>query len=363
MIYVSNPLEQVKAYESKINRSIKKVIKSGVFINGSETKLLKKEFSDYLGIKYCHSVANGTDALTISLKALGIGKGDEVITPSHTAVATVSAILMVGASPVFIDIDKTYYTMDENLIEKKISKKVKAIIAVHIYGNPCNIEKIIEIGKSFNVPVIEDCAQAVGSMYQNKKIGTFGMISTFSFYPTKNLGALGDAGMICTNNKSLYLLIQKISQYGWDYKRNSMIPGLNSRMDEIQAAILRIKLQKLDRDNNRRNNIAKYYDKHLSTLPIMLPKIRKDSFHSFHLYVIQTSKRKKLIEYMQKRKIFLAIHYPIPVHKQSLFKHNKKLKLEVTEFLQKRIVSLPLYPELNNNNIKKIVKELNLFYS
>ena len=363
MIYTANPNAQFNSYKKLINKSIKRVLNSNQYILGNEVNNLEKEFSRYIGTKFALGVANGTDALELALKALNVGKGDEVITVAHTAVATVSAIKSVGADPVIVDINSNTYTIDCDQIKNSITKKTKAIIPVHIYGQAAEIDKIKKICKQNKIFLIEDVSQAHGAKFKNKKLGSFGDIACFSCYPTKNLGAIGDAGLITTNSNKYYTKIKMLREYGWAKKYISSIEGRNSRLDEIQASILRIKLKNLDKDNIKRIKIANFYHKNLNKNKYSLPFIAKDNYHVFHLYVIKTNNRNKLLKYLLSNGVFAGIHYPKPIHLQKAY--YKKIKtssnLKNTEFVCKKIVSLPIYPELTMQDQKKIVSLLNKF--
>jgi len=363
MIYTANPNAQFRSYKKKIEKSISRVLNSKKYILGNEVKNLEKEFSQYIGTKFAIGVANGTDALELALKALNIGMGDEVITVAHTAVATVSAIKSVGADPVIVDINPDTYTIDYNQIKKNINKKTKAIIPVHIYGQSVEIDKIQKICKQNNIFLIEDVSQAHGAKFKKKKLGSFGDIACFSCYPTKNLGAIGDAGLITTNSKKYYLKIKMLREYGWTDRYISSINGRNSRLDEIQASILRIKLKNLNKDNLRRRKIAKFYNKNLDKNKYLLPLVSKFNYHVFHLYVIKTNNRDKLLKYLHSNNVFVGIHYPKPIHLQKAYYKKIKISsnLKNTEFVCKKILSLPIYPELTVLEQNKIVSLLNKF--
>tara|TARA_B100000401_G_C52790684_1_gene713234 strand:- start:185 stop:1291 length:1107 start_codon:yes stop_codon:yes gene_type:complete len=366
MIFFANPQEQFKSYKQEIENAVLKVLSSKNFILGSEVNSLEKEFAEYIGANFSIGVANGTDAIEISLRALNIGKGDEVITVSHTAVATVSAIESSGATPILVDIEEDFFTLDINKLDEVVSKKTRAIICVHLYGQPGNIIKIRDYCKKNDLYLIEDVSQAHGSTFKNIKLGLFGDISCFSCYPTKNLGAIGDAGLIVTNNEKHAKNIKAIREYGWQTKRYlSDLVGRNSRMDEIQAAILRIKLKNLDKDNLKRIRIAKIYSDHLRDKDLILPKLRKDSLHVFHLYVIRSRERDKLLNFLKEKEIFAGIHYPFPIHKQPAYKKRFKTSesMLVTEIASKEVLSLPIYPELNDNDIDYILEMFTLFLS
>ncbi|MEN6384207.1 MAG: DegT/DnrJ/EryC1/StrS family aminotransferase [Phycisphaerales bacterium] len=360
MILCSNPAFQYLSYEKEIDAAIKRVLKSGWYILGKEVKAFEGEFSKYIGCQYAKGVASGTDAIMLALKALQIGAGDEVITVSQTAVATVAAIEMTGAKAVMVDIEKDFYTLDASKIEAAITSKTKAIIAVHLYGQPADLDAILLIAKKHNLSVIEDCAQSHGAKYKNKRVGSIGTLGCFSFYPTKNLGALGDGGMVVTNDAKLAERIEQLRQYGWKERYISEFGGVNSRLDELQAAILRVKLQHLDDDNAKRARIAEMYDKGLSGLDLVLPGKRENCTHVYHLYVVRLKKRDELLQYLKQNDIAGGIHYPLPVHLQAAY--NKGQKLPVTEGIAKEILSLPMYPELNDEEVAKIISAVKGFF-
>ena len=339
-----------------------KVLSSGKYILGPYVREFEKNFARYIGAKYCIGVGNGLEALQISLMALGIKNGDEVITTPLSAVATSLAIKAVGARPVFVDIDD-YYHLDADKIEERINKKTKAILLVHLYGQAVNLDKILKIAKKYKLYVIEDCAQAHGTEYKNKKVGTFGEVGCFSFYPTKNLGAFGDGGAIVTNNKKIADLCRMIRNYGQKDRYQHLVYGINSRLDEIQAAFLLEKLKYLDLNNLKRQKKAKIYYDYLNNIrQIKLPLIRQHSNHIFHLFVIEVENRDKLILFLKERGIETLIHYPIPIHKQESFKEYNKIKLLKVEDKTKTILSLPLYPDISDKEIIYVCKSIERFY-
>mgnify|MGYP001481089491 FL=1 len=363
LMFCANPKAQYQKYKKEINKSINRVLESGNYILGNEVKLFERDFSKYIGLKYSIAVNSGTDALHIALIACGIKHNDEVLTVSNTAVATASAIVLANAKPKFVDINKENYLIDYTKIEKSITKKTKAIIPVHLYGNTVDMDKILKIAKKYKLKIIEDCAQAHGAKFKNKKVGSFGDASCFSFYPTKNLGALGDGGMILTNNLKIYTSSKLMREYGWKDRYISSIKGWNSRLDEIQAAILRVKIKYLDKDNAKRIKIAKKYIEELANLPIVLPKIQKNSLHVFHLFVIRSKQRNKLRSYLSKKKIYTNIQYPLPIHKQIFYKKtNMNLKLKNTEKISNEILSLPIYPELKIKQQNMLIYHIKKFY-
>ncbi len=363
MIICSNPREGYLSYKQEIDNALLKVLNSGRYICGEEVSSFETEFAAYIGVNHAVGVSSGTEALHLALESLGVGPGDEVITVSHTAVATVAAIRLCGGVPVFVDIDPDYFTIDPHKIEKLITTKTKAIIAVHLYGQPADIFSIIKIAQKYNLRVVEDCAQAHGAIIGGKKVGSIGDIGCFSFYPTKNLGGFGDGGLITTNNDGYAQQIKLLREYGWKERYLSSIHGYNSRLDEIQAAILRVKLKYLDKDNDRRRKIADMYGSGLSESPINLPLIRKECSHVFHLFVIRSDKRDELKRYLDSRGIMTLIHYPLPVHLQSAYSSYSRSALEVTEHMAYEILSLPMYPELSHNDVKYVIEKINEFKS
>ncbi len=359
MLYFSNPKEINLCLRDDILKAVAKVIDSGHYILGEEVASFEKEFSEYLGLDYCVGVGTGTDALILALKSLDVGVGDEVIVPSQTAVATISAVCQVGATPIFADIEKNYYTIDPKKVEAAITSKTKAIIAVHLYGQVCDLAELVRISKSYKLSLIEDCAQATGSFYKNKHVGSFGDMGCFSFFPTKNLGAVGDGGAIATKRKDLKDKVIQLRQYGWDNEKNSIAVGMNSRLDELQAAILRVKLKSLEQSIETRNSIANFYHQFLQNFnDIKLPSVRPNSRHSFHLYVIQVKQRDRVVEELKKNGIFVGIHYKLPVHMMSAYKKffSPITNLCKTEDLVGKIISLPIYPGFSQENGRRVVR-------
>lgn len=359
MIFCANPLSQYLSYKSEIDAAIERVLNNGRYILGDEVKTFEKEFAGYVGVPHGIAVGSGTEAIHLALKACDIGRGDEVITVSHTAVATVAAIELAEGTPVFVDIEPEYYTLDAVKLESVITKKTKAIIPVHLYGQPADMDTIIEIAREYNLRIIEDCAQAHGAMYKGKRVGYFGDMACFSFYPTKNLGAIGDGGMVVTSNEDLSKKAKLLREYGWEERYVSKIKGWNSRLDEIQAAVLRVKLPHLDRDNAKRAHLAEVYTRELSTIDnIYLPKERKDSTHVYHLYVIRLKKRDSLQLHLKNRGIGALIHYPVPVHLQPAYEYHGvgNKSLWETELTAQEVLSLPMYPELGNHDAMRVVE-------
>lgn len=336
-----------------MDSAINKVLASGNFIKGTTLDKFEKEFAKFIGVKYCIGVASGTDALHLSLLALNIGKGDEVILPVNTFIATVYAILYTGAKPVFVDIKEQTYNIDVNAIENKLTKKTKVILPVHLYGQPAEMDKIINLSKKYNLAIIEDACQAHGAKYNGKLVGSIGDFASFSFYPAKNLGAYGDGGAITTNSAILAKRLQRLREYGAVNKYTYKEIGLNSRLDTLQAAILLVKLKHLNTWNKKRSALANYYTKKISQhLPfIKTPFINHDSTSAHHLYVIRTSRRNQLAKYLLSKNIQVGIHYPLPLHLQKslYFLNYKKGSFPVAESVCSEILSLPLYPELTQS--------------
>ncbi len=358
MILCSNPLAQYNAHKAEIDATIKRVLDKGWYILGDETKAFESEFAEYIGVTYGIGVGSGTEALHIALVACGIGPGDEVVTVSHTAVATVAAIELTGARPVFVDISPEYYTLDPSKLEAALSKQTKAIIPVHLYGQSADMLPILDIGKKHGLRVIEDCAQAHGAMYQGRRVGSWGDIGCFSFYPTKNLGALGDGGMVVTSDPELAEKVRLLREYGWAERYISKIPGWNTRLDELQAAILRVKLRYLDADNEARANLASKYDHALEGVGPITPKRRPEATHIYHLYVIRSAARDEMQAFLKAHGVGTLIHYPIPVHLQPAYRdalHRSDNLLE-TEKAAREVLSLPIYPELHEKELQTVAE-------
>jgi dTDP-4-amino-4,6-dideoxygalactose transaminase len=292
------------------------ILEKGWFILGDEVSQFEKEFAEYCGAKYCVGVANGLDALTLSLIACDFPEKSEVLVPSNTYIATILAIINAGHIPVLVEPDINTYNIDESLIEKRITSKTKAIMPVHLYGRMCNMAAIMEIADKHNLRVIEDAAQAHGASLNGKKAGTWGDLTAFSFYPTKNLGSLGDAGAVTTNNENYAKKIKTLRNYGSNEKYRNELPGFNSRLDELQAGFLRIKLQFLDKINSHKNKLAAIYNNELSESKFIKPVIDNNYFHVYHIYNIRHNERDKLKEYLKEKGIKTDIHYPVAPNKQ-----------------------------------------------
>lgn len=354
---------EYETLKTELDAAAHRVLASGWYILGQEVAAFEQEFAGYLGVAQAVGVASGTDAVLLACKALGISSGDEVITVAHTAVATVAAIELAGATPVMVDIDPQTYTMDVDQVAAALTPRTKAIIPVHLYGHPADMEPLLTLARQHNLLVIEDCAQAHGARYKGNRVGTMGDAAAFSFYPTKNLGAMGDGGAVVTNNPDVADRLKMLRQYGWRQRYISDIAGYNSRLDELQAAFLRVKLPYLDEFNARRRHLANLYHHHLAGLPFVLPVTRPGCEPVFHLYVIQTDHRDRLQKYLAEQGIGSAIHYPIPVHRQPAYMRPGQATpyLPVTERVCGRVLSLPLHPHLTDNQIHQVGQALAQF--
>lgn len=342
-----------------IERVVGRVISSGQFILGNEVASFEKQYARFSGTRFCIGTGNGLDALTLSLKALGIGKGDEVIVPSNTCQPTWLAVSIVGARCVPVEPDNLTMNINPAGIEAAVTSKTKAIVPVHLYGQACEMDAIMKIAKRYGIQVIEDNAQAHGATFGRKMTGSFGVVNATSFYPTKNLGALGDGGAVTTNDRSLYESISELRTYG---KRQQ---GINSRLDEVQAAILGVKLKKLNQRNKTRQAIAKRYLKSLSRIEdIRLPLTAKDASHVYHLFVIRTSERDKLMKHLERKGIKTMIHYPVPPHLQRAngFMKFKKDQFPIAESISASCLSLPVWPGLKSSDVDRISEEIAVYF-
>ena len=359
-----NLSKQYITYKEEIDTILQEVLNKGNFILGENVAKFEKEFAAYCGCNFAVGVGSGTEALHLALLACGVGAGDKVITVANTAVPTISAIRFAQAVPVFVDIDEETYNINPKLIERKISKRTKAILPVHLYGNPCNMAEILKIAKSNNLKVIEDCAQAHGAEFKGKKVGGFGDAGCFSFYPSKNIGAYGDAGIVVTNKEDIARNLKLLRNYGQENRYLSIIEGFNSRLDEIQAALLRFKLKKLDEWNKIRISISKKYTDSFKDLDIICPKSNVESKHVYHLYVIRIKNREDFISYLGRNGIKSLIHYPIPIHLQPAYRELgiKKDTLPITENISEEVVSIPIYPELAEREVDYIIGRITEYF-
>ena len=359
MIPILDSKRQYAKIGKEIEKEVLEVLASGSYILGKHNKALQEEFAAYVGSKFSLGLNSGTDALHLGLRALNIGQGDEVITTAFTFVATASAIGLAGATPVFVDIDKDTFNIDPDKIEAAITPKTKAIIPVHLYGQPADMDKIMAIAKKHNLRVIEDCCQAIGAEYKGQKVGTFGDFGCFSFYPTKNLGGMGDGGMITCNDPELYDRIVALRNHGGAIRYYHDELGVNSRLDEIQAAILRVKLNYIDEWNKARQDNAYRYNELFAKYPeIVTPVEIENSYCVYHQYTIKIENRDEVHKLLQENGVGAMIYYPVPLHLQKLHKElgYKVGDLPLTEEDTKLVMSLPMFPELTEEEQKTVVE-------
>lgn len=346
-------------FRNEIDNRIKEVLDSGWYLLGNQDKTFEDNFARFCGTKHCIGCANGLDALNLIIKAYGFGIGDEIIVPANTYIASILAISENGCTPVLVEPDINTYNINPDLIEEQITPKTKAIMVVHLYGQAVEMEKIWALAKKYNLKVIEDSAQAHGAYYQGKRTGNLGDASGFSFYPGKNLGCMGDGGAITTNDDELAKKIRAIANYGSDYKYHHIYKGINSRLDEIQAAILDVKLPHLDNDNVRRREIAKYYRENIKNPKIVLPQTYDENAHVWHVFVIKCDDRAVLQKYLEDNGIQTNIHYPTAPHKQGAYQEFSNLNLPITDKIHQEVMSLPLSPVLTDDEVKKVVEVVN----
>ena len=388
------PLIDLKAqYESlsdELNKAALEVLSSANYILGKNVAEFEKEFAEYIGVKHAISVGNGTDALVIALKAMGIGEGDEVITTPFTFFATAESISAVGATPVFVDVDKNTFNIDVTKVEEKITSKTKAIMPVHIFGQSADMDEINKIAKKHNLLVIEDACQAIGGKYKGRNIGTLGDVACFSFFPTKNLGCAGDGGMIVTDNDDLAVIIRALRTHGSGengqkafnllngveedimqaesgndtvynpLKYYNYLIGYNSRLDAIQAAILRVKLRKIDNWNSKRRDIVTIYNEEFKGSDLVTPVCEDNNEHVYHMYILQSENRNDVLEKLKERGVAAGVYYPVPLHLQKVYKNlgYKEGDMPVSEYLSHRTFAIPVYPELTEEQIKYIVDSI-----
>ena len=350
-----------KEIEDKMLEAFKRVYENNWFIQGKECEAFEKEFAEYCGAKYCVGCGNGLDALYLILKAYGIGQGDEVIVPSNTYIATALAVSYTGAKPVFVEPYLEMFNINPSLIEAAITDKTKAIMAVHLYGQPASMDEIKAIAKKYDLKVIEDSAQAHGALYKDVRTGNLGDAAGFSFYPGKNLGALGDGGAIVTNDKDLADMCRSLGNYGSDYKYHHIYKGNNSRLDEVQAAFLRIKLKELDRWNSRRNEIAKMYIDGIENEQISTPVTAPDRTHVYHIFGIRCARRDELEKYLNEKGIGTNKHYPIPMHLQGAYADLDipEGTYPIAEEISKTELSIPMYYGMTDDEVKFVIDAIN----
>lgn len=344
-------------FNKELNEAFKEVLQSGWYILGKQCEKFENDFAKYCGVKHCIGVANGLDALRIIIKAYEFNENDEIIVPANTYIASILAISDNKCKPVLVEPNINTYNINPDLIEEKITEKTKAIMVVHLYGQTCDMEKIYALANKYNLKIIEDCAQAHGAICKEKRVGNLGDAAGFSFYPGKNLGALGDGGCVCTNDDDLAFKIRALANYGSHKKYENLYAGLNSRLDEMQAAFLSVKLKYLDEDNGKRKNIANFYLQNIKNENIILPSNKFD--HVWHLFVIRSKFRDDLQKYLNKHDIQTIIHYPIPPHKQKCYKELNNLSLPITEQIHKEVLSLPISPVVTQDQAKQVADILN----
>lgn len=361
MIEYENLRDLNKNFEAEFVQSFNDLLQSGHFILGKKVEAFETSFSKYLGLNHCVGVASGLDALLLSLKAFNFPSNSEVIVPSNTYIATILAIIQAGLKPVLVEPDIETYNINPDLIEAKVSKSTVAIIIVHLYGKSCEMDKILQVCSKYDLKLIEDCAQSHGAKYKNEFTGTFGHLSAFSFYPTKNLGALGDAGAIAGNDDSLIVQLRKLRNYGSDKKYYNEVFGFNSRLDEIQAGFLEIKLNYLDRINNHKRALAEVYFKNLKT-DFIKPKVQKDFYDVYHIFNVRHERRDDLREFLLKRGIKTEIHYPVPPHKQIAYKTLfEGESFPISDEIHATTLSLPISFIHTEEQILKVTEALNSF--
>ncbi|MCI6066036.1 DegT/DnrJ/EryC1/StrS family aminotransferase [bacterium] len=349
--------------QQEIDNAVLEVIHRNWFIRGQEDEEFEQKYARYCETEYCVGCGNGLDALMLLLKAYGIADGDEVIIPSNTFIATALAVTYTGATPVFVEPRLDTYTIDATKIEEKITSRTKAIIAVHLYGQPADMDEVNCIAKKHGLIVLEDAAQAHGAVYKGKKVGSLGDAAGFSFYPGKNLGALGDAGAITTNDKNIAEKVKTLANYGSDYKYHHIYPGNNSRLDEIQAAVLSVKLESLNSWNSRRQEIAEKYLNRITNSKIVKPIIGEARSHVWHIFAVRTENRNEFEKYLNENNIGTTIHYPTPIHLQGAYQnlHIEKGELPIAELISDTEISLPMYYGMTDKQISYVVDVVNAF--
>lgn len=357
------PFVSLKPLEEKLSSVLddayERVRQNSSYIRGTCCREFEEKFAAYCGTRYCVGVGNGLDALTLILLALGIKEGDEVLVPGNTFIATVLAVTRTGATPVPVEPDESTYTIDPEQVGKAISSKTKAMIAVHLYGQPCNMEALAALCKEKGIFLVEDCAQAHGATYRGRRVGSFGIAAGFSFYPTKNLGALGDGGAVVTDSGELEAKVRALGNYGSIEKYHSVYQGMNSRLDELQAAFLEAKLEYLAETNDFRKKVAGRYRKEIRNPQVLLPEVSKETDPVWHIFAIRTKRREEFREYLQKKGIETAVHYPVPPHKQPCYREMNGLSLPITEQISETEVSLPMYYGMSKEAVDAVIAAVN----
>lgn len=351
---------QYKMYQEEYETKVLEILRKGWYILGEETEKFEKEYAKYVGTKYSLGIDNGLNALVLAFRALNIGQGDEVVVQGNTFIATVMGITINGATPIFVEPDK-FYNIDIEKIEEKITERTKAICVVHLYGQATKMDKVLELCKKYNLKLVEDCAQAHGAEFNGQKVGSFGDIGCFSFYPGKNLGCFGDGGAITTNNEEVYKRIKMLRSYGSEKKYHHVEVGYNARLDELQAGLLRIKLSHLSELTKERENIAKRYLTEIKNPLIQLPKLKENCTHVWHLFVVKVEDRDKFQKYLEENEIGTVIHYPIPPHLSEAYRDlgYKVGDYLITEDYANTIVSLPLYNGMTREEIDYVIEKIN----
>jgi dTDP-4-amino-4,6-dideoxygalactose transaminase len=370
-VSAADPKSNYLAHKEEIDQALHRALDGGSYILGQEVGAFEQEFADYLDVSAAVGVGNGTDALHLALRTCDIGHGDIVFTVSHTAVATVAAIELAGATPFLVDIDSASFTMDPERLEDAIkghkqragksAGRPKAIIPVHLYGHPCDMTSMQDIARRHGLMIIEDCAQSHGAGIDGRKTGTWGDMAAFSFYPTKNLGALGDGGAVVTSNTALATKARALREYGWRERYVSESRGMNTRLDELQAAVLRIKLKYLDKENARRREIARIYDSELSATELILPRLDGSASHVYHQYVVRSQRRDDLRSFLKERSIGTLVHYPLAVHMQPAYQGTVMTAaagLGNTEQVCREVLSLPMHPHLGDEEVHSIAETI-----
>jgi len=364
MIIPANPKAEYEALAQPIEQAVLRVLQSGTYLHGPETELFEEEFAQYLGVEHCLAVGSGTQALHLALLALDIGQGDEVIMASHTATATVAAVALSGANAVLVDVDADTMTISAEAAAQARTLATKAILPVHLYGHPVAIKELRAFADASSLGLVEDCAQAHGAEYMGRKVGGFGDAGCFSFYPTKNLGAFGDAGAVVFRDGALKEKAQALREYGWKEKFYSESAGMNARMDELHAAVLRVKLKNLQRSNDRRRAIAQLYDDGIRAEQVTLPVALSGTKHVYHQYVIRVGKRDELRHALEEQGIYTGVHYPYGIHQQPGYQSHVRVagSLQNTAAILQQIVSLPMHPGLRDEEVHAVIEAVNGFY-
>jgi len=364
-ILPADPKAAYLAAQADIDAAIQRVLQGGLYILGPEVDAFEKEYAAWLGVTGTVSVANGTDAIELALKAVGIGPGDKVVTVANTLSATITAIAATGARVIYVEIDPATMLLDVAALETMLATlrdpKIKAVVPVHLYGQAVDMPRLMEVAARHNLVIVEDCAQAHGATVGGRKAGTWGHLAAFSFYPTKNLGALGDGGAVCGKDPALLDKVRAARQYGWRKRYVSETTGRNSRLDELQAAILRVRLPRLDAENARREKIAAQYLSGLKSCEVVLPVVAAERGHCWHQFVVRTPRREELRAHLEKREIICGVLYPVAIHRQPAY-HDASLALPHSEQACAEVISLPLHPGLSNDDVARVIREVRAFF-